>query len=52
MDVVWDPQRKKVAVDLKGPTRRTDRPALKTIGCRDPDLCWAWEAAFIRMDLI
>lgn len=35
MDVVWDPQRRKVAVDFKEPTRGTDRPALKTIGCRE-----------------
>ena len=27
-----DPQRRTVTVDLKGPTRGTDRPALKTIG--------------------
>ena len=27
---VQDPQRRTVTVDLKGPTRGTDRPALKT----------------------
>lgn len=35
MDVVWDPQKRKVAIDLKGPTRGTGRPALKTIGFRE-----------------